>query len=138
MQRNGCPKGCFWRVRFFSAPSRFALKASENLKGAEKNDSPKTLFWTTISPHDAFSAPWRTPIEQLHCSRLRVVGKMTFPSSSSVPPQDHLGTSQNEWMSCAVVLPSLSCQAPTVWPCTTGEHLALPSDGDCQWLCIFA
>ena len=24
--RNGCPKGCFWRVRFFSAPLRFVLK----------------------------------------------------------------------------------------------------------------
>ena len=24
VQRNGCPKGCFWRVRFFSAPLRFS------------------------------------------------------------------------------------------------------------------
>ena len=22
---NGCPKGCFWRVRFFSAPLRFQM-----------------------------------------------------------------------------------------------------------------
>ena len=39
--RNGCPKGCFRRVRFFSAPSRFALKTPEMswkplIKGAEK------------------------------------------------------------------------------------------------------
>ena len=26
VRRNGCPKGCFWRVRFFSAPLRFVLK----------------------------------------------------------------------------------------------------------------
>ena len=25
--------------------------------GREETDSPKTLFWTTVSPHDAFSAP---------------------------------------------------------------------------------
>ena len=36
VRRNGCPKGCFWRVHFFSAPLRFALKTSENLKGADK------------------------------------------------------------------------------------------------------
>ena len=29
VRRNGCPKGCFWRVRFFSAPLRFALKTPE-------------------------------------------------------------------------------------------------------------
>ena len=35
---------------------RFSGRA--NLKGAEKEtDSPKTPFWTTISPHNAFSAP---------------------------------------------------------------------------------
>ena len=36
VRRNGCPKGCFWRVRCFSALLRFALKTPENLKGAEK------------------------------------------------------------------------------------------------------
>ena len=30
VRRNGCPKGCFWRVRFFSAPLRFAPKTPEN------------------------------------------------------------------------------------------------------------
>ena len=29
VRRNGCPKGCFWRVRFFSAPLRFSLKTPE-------------------------------------------------------------------------------------------------------------
>ena len=24
VRRNGCPKECFWRVRFFSAPLRFS------------------------------------------------------------------------------------------------------------------
>ena len=38
VRRNGRPKGCFWRVRFFSGPSRL-----------------------TISPHDAFSAPLARP-----------------------------------------------------------------------------
>ena len=40
MRRNGCPKGCFWRVRFFSAPLWFFQDLSgvlrANLKGAEK------------------------------------------------------------------------------------------------------
>ena len=56
VQRSGCPKECFWRP-FFPAPLRFALKTSGNLKGGrEETDSPKTPFWTTVSPHDAFSA----------------------------------------------------------------------------------
>ena len=29
VRRSGCPKGCFWRVRFFSAPLGFALKTPE-------------------------------------------------------------------------------------------------------------
>ena len=35
VQRNG-PKGCFWRVRFFSAPLRFSSVLRANVKGAEK------------------------------------------------------------------------------------------------------
>ena len=56
MRRNGCPKGCFWRVRFFSAPFRFALKTHENLKGAErkrtlqKHPFGRPLLRTTPSP----------------------------------------------------------------------------------------
>ena len=34
------------------------FKSKSNLKGSEKKtDSPKTPFWRTVSPHDAFSAP---------------------------------------------------------------------------------
>ena len=66
MRRNGCPKGCFWRVRFFSAPLRFAIKTPEMCwkpeGGKEETDSPKTPFWTTVSPHDAaFAAPLARP-----------------------------------------------------------------------------
>ena len=51
VQRNGCPKGCFWRFRFFSAPLRFSDVLRANLEGAEKNrTAKKTLL-------DAFSAP---------------------------------------------------------------------------------
>ena len=61
VRRNGCPKGCFWRVRFFSAPLRLTLKhlkCPENLKGAKKKRTlQKHPFWTTVSPHDAFAAP---------------------------------------------------------------------------------
>ena len=62
VRRNGCPKGRFWRVRFFSAPLRFALwttpeRSWKRSGGREETDSPKTPFWTTISPHDAFAAP---------------------------------------------------------------------------------
>ena len=58
VRRNRCPKGCFWRVRFLSAPLRFSGVLRANLKGGrEETDSPKTPFWTTVSPHDAFAAP---------------------------------------------------------------------------------
>ena len=61
VQRNGCPKECFWRVRFFSAPLRFSgpfrrFKGKPQ-GGREETDSPKPPFWTTVSPHDAFAAP---------------------------------------------------------------------------------
>ena len=67
VQRNGCPKGCFWRVRFFFAPLRFALDISgvvrANLKGAEKKQTlqkhpfgqpflrttPSPLLWRTLT-----------------------------------------------------------------------------------------
>ena len=29
VRRDGCPKGCSWRVRFFSAPLRFSLQTPE-------------------------------------------------------------------------------------------------------------
>ena len=36
--RNGCPKGLFWRVRFFLlCPIRFALKAPESLRNNVEN-----------------------------------------------------------------------------------------------------
>ena len=51
MRGNGRPKGCFWRVRFFSAPVRFALKTPDNLKWEEKK---QTLQNTLLD--DRFSA----------------------------------------------------------------------------------
>ena len=36
VRRNGCPKGCFRRVRFLSAPLRLSCVLRANLKGAEK------------------------------------------------------------------------------------------------------
>ena len=39
MRRNGCPERCFWRVRFFSAPLRFALRTPQDLKAAEKKQT---------------------------------------------------------------------------------------------------
>ena len=44
MRRNGCPKGCFWRVRSFSAPLRFARATHEKLKGAEKSGLSKNTL----------------------------------------------------------------------------------------------
>ena len=56
-------KGVFGEPVLFSAPIRFALKTPE--------------FWTTVSPHDAFSAPLRTPI---------IVGKRAAPERSHLGP----------------------------------------------------
>ena len=56
VRRNGCPKKCFWRVHFFSAPLRFAPKTSEVLKGVWRKRTLKTHPFGQ-PPHDAFSAP---------------------------------------------------------------------------------
>ena len=44
VRRNGCPKGCFWRVRFFSLPLRSPGVLRANLKGAEKNGLSKNTL----------------------------------------------------------------------------------------------
>ena len=47
-----------WTAQFSQLILRFSSVLRANLKRAEKKtDSPKTPFWTTISLHDAFSAP---------------------------------------------------------------------------------
>ena len=33
------------------------FKSKPKKGGREETDSPKTPFWTTVSPHDAFAAP---------------------------------------------------------------------------------
>ena len=51
MRGNGRPKGCFWRVCFFSAPVRFALKMFwKPLVGREETDSPKHPFGRPFLP----------------------------------------------------------------------------------------
>ena len=77
-RRNGCPKGCFWRVRFFTAPLRFALETPQSLKGAEKKRTlQKTPFWTIVSPHDAFSAPLAHPHKDTRSNYFRNSYKST-------------------------------------------------------------
>ena len=39
--RNGCHKGCFWRVRFFSAPFMFSSVFRANLSGQRRNGLSK-------------------------------------------------------------------------------------------------
>ena len=51
VRRNGCPKGCFWRVHFFSASLRFALKHLKALRGQRRNGLSKNTLL-----HNRFSA----------------------------------------------------------------------------------
>ena len=61
-RRNGCPKGCFWRVRFLSAPLRSALKTSEDLKGADrKRTLQKHSFGHPFLRPTPSPLLWRTP-----------------------------------------------------------------------------
>ena len=46
-----------WTETYAQLSLRFSDILRANLKGQKKKDSPQTPFWTTISPHDAFSAP---------------------------------------------------------------------------------
>ena len=60
-------KRVFLESPFFSAPLRCVLKNTwkvlKTLRGQSRNglSSPKTPFWTTFSPHDAFAAPLAHP-----------------------------------------------------------------------------
>ena len=80
MRRNGCPKGCFWRVRFFSAPLRFILKhlkVPENVEGAEKK--------RTLQKH-AFGQPFlrTTPSPLLWRARNVFARKLVSRTSKQV------------------------------------------------------
>ena len=57
---NGCPKGCFWRVRFFSVPLEVALTTPTNLKGTEKK--------RTLEKHP-FGQPFPRTTPSLHLQR---------------------------------------------------------------------
>ena len=73
VRKNGRPKGCIRRVRFFSVPLRFALETPENLKGQRTNGlSKNTLFGRPFSARRllrSFGAPprkkfviWKYPL----------------------------------------------------------------------------
>ena len=70
MRRNGCPKVCVWRARFFSGPLRFALKTLENLRHNGEMLLSTFAFWTTVSPHDVCSAPLAHPHNEQSGERL--------------------------------------------------------------------
>ena len=44
VRRNGCPKGCFWRVRFFSAPLRFSGVKEQTLRGQRRNGLSRNIL----------------------------------------------------------------------------------------------
>ena len=54
VRRNGCPKGCFWRVPFFSAP----LKDFEGLSGILRADLKGAENKRTLQKHP-FGQPFR-------------------------------------------------------------------------------
>ena len=80
---NGCPKRYFWRVRFFSAPSSFALEAPENLRGTEKKrtlqqhpfgqpflcTAPSPLLWRTTITVRPLLLGWKDAVPSLPCRR---------------------------------------------------------------------
>ena len=78
MQGNGRPKGCFWIIRFLLSPEGLLLKTSETLELIEKIVLSVLAFWTTVSPHDACSAPL-----VLETGRIRFRG-VRFQTPSSV------------------------------------------------------
>ena len=72
VRRKGCPKA--WQKGVFGEsvsclPSEgLLLKHLKTLRGQRRHGLSKTPFWTTVSPHDAFSAPLaRTQCFRLDC-----------------------------------------------------------------------
>ena len=49
VRRNGCPKGCFWRVRFFSASLK-TLRGAEKKRTLQKHPFGQPFLCTTPSP----------------------------------------------------------------------------------------
>ena len=51
-------KGCVFHMRLDNTILKvFRCFQGKPYWAREETDSPKTPFWTTVSPHDAFSAP---------------------------------------------------------------------------------
>ena len=102
VRENGRLKGCFWRVRFCSAPVRFALKTPENL-GREETDSPKHPFGRPFLRTTPSPLLWRTPKEWywirsldpwmlVHHSIQRVrLGTLTGGARAQTPPSTSIG-----------------------------------------------
>ena len=85
VRRNRCPKGCFWRVRFLSAPLRFSGVLRANLKGAEKKRTlqkhpfGQRFLRTTPSP-----LLWRALIIFVTCERFaRIASNLRFARIAS-------------------------------------------------------
>ena len=59
VRRNGCPKGCFWRVRFFSAPLRFSLKTPERQEKTLRDQRRNGLSKNTLLDNRFSARPLR-------------------------------------------------------------------------------
>ena len=78
VQRNGCPKGCFWRVRFFSAPLRFSGVLRANLEGAEKKRTlQKHPFGGHLRNDPSFASSARLSFNKLQDSQFHLCSTFT-------------------------------------------------------------
>ena len=97
VRRNGCPKGCFWRVRFFSAPLKFVLKNTcEVLKILRGQSRKRTLqkhpFGQPFLRTTPSAAPLARPQEVLWAKGAKVSQESFAPPKpcfASVQPLLH-------------------------------------------------
>ena len=109
--RNGCPKGCFWRVRFLSAPLRFSGSFScfkRNLKGAEKKrtlqkhpfgqpflrTTPSPLLWRALISWKPAQGPCLCVQGALSCPTRRAFLCTLYMETPNGPSKNLLKTTE--------------------------------------------
>ena len=88
VRSNGCPKGCFWRVRFFSAPLRFALKTPEKVLKTLREQGRNRLSKNTLLDNRFSARRLRRSFGALPYT----VEAQFAPGASAVFPSDKPGS----------------------------------------------
>ena len=120
VRRNSFPKECFWRVRFFSAPLRFALKTRKrswkpyNKEAEKKRILQKDRFGRPFLRMTPSPLLWCAPISSECCNLMPGGGFMGWLCEALLP-----------WNQCPTGVPGKATQELATRNCLSKSHAGL-------------